>query len=91
MDGSSHPPRLVDEEATVKDHGTHAVETLAQAKAVDKKYPGSGTHEDPFVVDWSLGDPENPYNWSKARKWLITLQVCQRDFLPQLRNSSPPA
>jgi hypothetical protein len=41
-----------------------------------QKYPGRGTPHDPFVVDWDLGDPENPFNWSKRRKWLITLQVC---------------
>ena len=39
------------------------------------KYPGSGTHADPYVVDWDLGDPENPYNWSNTRKWAITGQV----------------
>ena len=39
------------------------------------KYPGRGTAEDPFVVDWDLGDPENPFNWSVLRKWIITLQV----------------
>lgn len=39
------------------------------------KFPGRGTPEDPFIVDWDLGDPENPYNWSSLRKWMITLQV----------------
>ena len=43
--------------------------------AADKKYPGSGTHADPYVVDWELGDAENPFNWSRARKWAITGQV----------------
>ena len=39
------------------------------------KYPGRGTHEDPHIVDWELGDAENPFNWSRARKWAITGQV----------------
>lgn len=39
------------------------------------KFPGRGTPEYPFIVDWDLGDPENPYNWSVLRKWMITLQV----------------
>lgn len=38
-------------------------------------YPGAGTPEDPFIVDWALGDAENPFNWSIARKWLITSHV----------------
>lgn len=40
------------------------------------KYPGSGTSDCPYVVDWDVGDPGNPYNWSHNRKWLTTLQVC---------------
>ncbi|KAI0362712.1 MFS general substrate transporter [Trametes cingulata] len=46
----------------------------------DMKYPGRGTHADPHVVDWDLGDPENPYNWPKRRKWAITLQVALAAF-----------
>ncbi|KAL4251643.1 MFS transporter superfamily protein [Abortiporus biennis] len=38
-------------------------------------YAGSGTLHDPYIVDWDLADPENPYNWSKPRKWVITLQL----------------
>lgn len=39
-------------------------------------YPGSGTSDDPYIINWDLSDPENPYSWSKHRKWLITTQVC---------------
>lgn len=38
-------------------------------------YPGSGSLEDPYVVDWSPNDPEDPYNWSTTRRWFITAQV----------------
>lgn len=44
-----------------------------------RTYTGSGTAEDPYVVDWDLNDPDDPYNWLKAKKWLITAQV---HFLP---------
>lgn len=40
-----------------------------------RMYIGSGTRENPFVVGWDVGDPENPYNWSKTRRWVITMQV----------------
>ena len=67
------------------------------------KYQGSGTHTDPYVVDWELGDPENPFNWSRRRKWAITAQVrrvselCAAPRVPalvagffcQLRRSAP--
>jgi len=35
-------------------------------------YLGSGTPEDPFVVEFLPGDLHNPMNFSTARKWLIT-------------------
>lgn len=41
-------------------------------------HTGTGTPEDPFIIDWDLGDPEDPYNWSKNKKWLMTMQVCPR-------------
>lgn len=35
-------------------------------------YPGSGTPEDPHLVDWlPKGDPENPLTWSEGYKWAI--------------------
>lgn len=40
-------------------------------------YPGEGTQYSPYVVDWTENDPENPYNWSRGRKWVITMQVNQ--------------
>lgn len=38
-------------------------------------YPGQGTKEDPYVIDWDLADVQNPYNWGYVRKWVITAQV----------------
>ena len=38
-------------------------------------YNGTGTPEDPYIVVWHEGDPQNPYNWSKGKKWLITAQL----------------
>ncbi|KAI0060902.1 MFS general substrate transporter [Artomyces pyxidatus] len=39
------------------------------------RYPGSGTRDDPYVVDWDEHDPEDPYNWPFKKKWLITAQL----------------
>lgn len=33
-------------------------------------YQGSGTEEDPYVVEWIENDPRNPMTWSKTRKWV---------------------
>ncbi|GLC70796.1 MFS siderochrome iron transporter 1 [Pleodorina starrii] len=36
-------------------------------------YPGSGTNEDPYVVDWLDTDAENPQKWPTVYKWAITM------------------
>ncbi|GLC70682.1 hypothetical protein PLESTF_001021300 [Pleodorina starrii] len=39
-------------------------------------YPGSGTLEDPYVIDWLHGsDPENPQSWPAVHKWALALLV----------------
>ncbi|KAI1773678.1 MFS general substrate transporter [Hypoxylon cercidicola] len=37
------------------------------------KYRGSGTSEDPFVVDFLPNDPKNPMKFSERKKWGITV------------------
>ncbi|OQE32682.1 hypothetical protein PENFLA_c001G04021 [Penicillium flavigenum] len=34
-------------------------------------YDGSGTEDDPFVVEFQKDDPGNPMNWGQSRKWFI--------------------
>jgi hypothetical protein len=47
------------------------------APCAGRSYSGSGTLQDPFVVDWdSEEDPENPLNFYNCKKWIITSQVC---------------
>lgn len=29
-----------------------------------------------YEVGWAEGDPENPMNWSRAKKWWVTTVVC---------------
>lgn len=38
-------------------------------------YEGSGTDEDPYVVEWIDNDPRNPMTWPKTKKWLIAITV----------------
>ncbi|GAB1212152.1 hypothetical protein ATERTT37_001282 [Aspergillus terreus] len=38
-------------------------------------YTGSGTSEDPFIVEWMPTDPRNPMQFSNTRKWVITVVV----------------
>jgi hypothetical protein len=43
-------------------------------------YPSDGTLGNPFVVDWDRDDPENPNNWPKRSRWLLTCQVCNESL-----------
>ena len=36
---------------------------------------GSGSVDDPYVVEWYPNDPDDPYNWADFQKWIITAQV----------------
>lgn len=38
-------------------------------------YPGSGTLEDPYLVDFLPGERANPYNWSSGYRWGVTAVV----------------
>lgn len=38
-------------------------------------YSGSGTDDDPYVVTWIPNDPRNPMNYSKLKKWTLTMLV----------------
>ena len=59
--------------------GASEAESGVQRKSLKfappSKYPGAGTIQDPYLVDWDVLDQENPFNWSKPRKWAITAQV----------------
>ncbi|KAJ7172719.1 MFS general substrate transporter [Mycena filopes] len=43
--------------------------------AVAHSYPGSGNKENPYIVDFMEGDPENPLHFHNCRKWIITSQL----------------
>ncbi|KAK5268014.1 hypothetical protein LTR99_002946 [Exophiala xenobiotica] len=35
-------------------------------------YPGSGTHEDPYIVSYIPNDVGNPFSWTSSRRWAIS-------------------
>lgn len=69
----------VDDKAPSEDR----VEAEAAAKSVhdeeaaigNGRYRGLGTKDNPYVVEWDIGDIEEPYNWPKSRKWPLTMLV----------------
>jgi multidrug resistance protein len=51
-------------------------------------YTGMGIPMSPFVVDFRANDPQNPMNFSSARKWLITSIVTLSVFAITLTSSA---
>lgn len=41
---------------------------------LQRKYPGQGTHEAPFVVDFLPEDARNPQTFPKWKKWTYTIE-----------------
>ena len=39
------------------------------------EYKGSGTEEDPYIVDWITQDPRNPMRYGIVKRWSITAIV----------------
>ncbi|RXW24192.1 hypothetical protein EST38_g1644 [Candolleomyces aberdarensis] len=56
--------------------------------SAERTYAGIGTADDPYVVDWYLDDPEDPYNWPKPKKWLITAQLALCTFTISFSSSA---
>lgn len=48
-------------------------QVLITDEVLNYQYPGSGTEEDPYAVDWLPNDPRNPLNMAGGVKWLITV------------------
>ncbi|KAL7422000.1 hypothetical protein Q5752_003772 [Cryptotrichosporon argae] len=47
----------------------------APASPEPNPYKGSGTREDPYLVDWLPGELANPYNWKSSYRWFVTAIV----------------
>ncbi|KAK5269206.1 MFS siderochrome iron transporter 1 [Exophiala xenobiotica] len=52
-----------------------ASQTLITDAVANYPYNGSGTEEDPYVVEFIPNDPRNPMEFSQVKKWFITLTV----------------
>lgn len=50
-------------------------QTLITDAVLNHKYKGSGTSEDPYVVEFIPNDPRNPMEFSQFKKWFIVLTV----------------
>ncbi|SNX81332.1 probable mfs-multidrug-resistance transporter [Melanopsichium pennsylvanicum] len=54
---------------------TYRLYTTSFRDILAQTYSGSGTKEDPYLVEWLPKDAENPQTWASVYKWLLTIQV----------------
>ena len=57
-------------------------------EVLSHQYGGSGTTEDPYVVNWLPVDPGNPMQFSMARKIVITFLTAVATFVISLSSSA---
>lgn len=50
-------------------------QTLITDAVRNHQYKGSGTQDDPYLVEFVPNDPRNPMEWSQVKKWTIVLTV----------------
>lgn len=52
-----------------------ASQSLITTQVLNHQYRGSGTTQDPYVVEFVAHDPRNPMEWSLCKKWFVTMVV----------------
>ncbi|GAB1198184.1 hypothetical protein APSETT444_007493 [Aspergillus pseudonomiae] len=55
---------------------------------IDHPYRGSGTDDDPYIVEWIPNDPRNPMLLNKSLKWAYTITVAFATFGVSLSSSA---
>ncbi|EEH05301.1 multidrug resistant protein [Histoplasma capsulatum G186AR] len=78
IDPTDLPSRILRETATLEEYTRETPEGRI-TKPV--RSHATGKIEDFELVTFKLDDPENPKNWSKARKWYITMVVAVTCFV----------
>lgn len=55
---------------------------------LEYSYSGSGTFEDPFVINWTHNDPRDPKQFSQTLRWIWTGLVSLATFVVALATSA---
>lgn len=50
-------------------------QTLVTDAVLNHQYKGSGTEDDPYLVEFIPNDPRNPMEFSQVKKWFIIMTV----------------
>lgn len=55
---------------------------------IDHHYAGSGTQQDPYIVEWLEEDPECPKQYSETLRWSVTVLVAVMTLCIALASSA---
>lgn len=64
------------------------VPSLVTPTLLTHPWPGSGTQEDPFLVEFMVNDPKNPKNFKTWQKWTFTLIMAVTTLAVALTSSA---
>ena len=62
-------------------------QAVVTQEIIDYPYVGSGTEDDPYIVEWIPNDPRNPMLYSNGIKWSYTICVAFATFGVSLGSS----
>lgn len=68
-DVESGKPKSIPHFTQVWDQG------VVTPEIINWQYDGSGTEDDPYVVNWIDDDPRNPMRYSQGKKWFLVFLV----------------
>ncbi|KAF7594231.1 hypothetical protein BBP40_009783 [Aspergillus hancockii] len=61
---------------------------IVTPEIIEYPYKGSGTDDDPYIVEWIPNDPRNPMLFSNTLKWAYTITVAFATFGVSLSSSA---
>jgi hypothetical protein len=74
--GLTAPGNHVVSEANSTEEGTGHQTEKHMIPGVQVSEASEHNGSEVYQTGWADGDPENPMNWSRARKWWVTTAVC---------------
>lgn len=63
-------------------------QSAVTSEIIEYPYPGKGTEDEPYIVDWIPDDPRNPMLFSDTTKWGYTIVVAFATFAVSLSSSA---
>jgi hypothetical protein len=74
--GTAAPSHDASSEVNSTEEGKRSPNEKAEIPGIHLSEVPENDGGETFLVGWADGDPENPMNWTRTKKWLVTTAVC---------------